>query len=58
MPAVLHNFSFTSEIRYWFQFDSTKTYKLDFLGDDDLWIFVNKRLIRDRYWGNKTSRIV
>jgi fibro-slime domain-containing protein len=44
---VLHNFSFTSEIRYWFQFDSTKTYKLDFLGDDDLWIFVNKRLAVD-----------
>ena len=46
-PAVSHNFSFTSEIRYWFQFDSTKTYKLDFLGDDDLWIFVNKRLAVD-----------
>jgi fibro-slime domain-containing protein len=46
-PAVLHNFSFTSEIRYWFQYDSTKTYKLDFLGDDDLWMFVNKRLAVD-----------
>lgn len=44
---MLHNFSFTSEIRYWFQFDSTKTYKLDFLGDDDLWMFVNKRLAVD-----------
>jgi fibro-slime domain-containing protein len=46
-PSVLHNFSFTSEIRYWFLFDSTKNYKLDFLGDDDLWIFVNKRLAVD-----------
>ena len=44
---MLHNFSFTSEIRYWFQFDSTKTYQLDFLGDDDLWMFVNKRLAVD-----------
>jgi fibro-slime domain-containing protein len=47
VPATLHNFSFTSEIRYWFQFDSTKTYKLDFTGDDDLWMFVNKRLAVD-----------
>ena len=37
-----HNFSFTSEIRYWFPYDSTKTYTLEFLGDDDVWMFVNK----------------
>jgi fibro-slime domain-containing protein len=46
-PAKSHNFSFTSEIRYWFPYDSTKTYKLDFLGDDDVWMFVNKRLAVD-----------
>ena len=45
--APLHNFSFTSEIRYWFPYDSTKTYTLDFLGDDDVWVFVNKRLAVD-----------
>ena len=44
---ALHNFSFTSEVRYWFPYDSTKTYKLDFLGDDDVWMFVNRRLAVD-----------
>ena len=39
--------SFTSEVRYWFPFDSTKTYVLDFLGDDDVWMFVNRRLAVD-----------
>ena len=43
----LHNFSFTSEVRYWFPYDSTKSYKLDFLGDDDVWLFVNRRLAVD-----------
>jgi fibro-slime domain-containing protein len=46
-PAKTHNFSFTSEVRYWFPYDSTKSYKLDFLGDDDVWLFVNKRLAVD-----------
>jgi fibro-slime domain-containing protein len=46
-PAKQHNFSFTTEIRYWFPFDSSKSYKLDFLGDDDLWMFVNKKLAVD-----------
>jgi fibro-slime domain-containing protein len=43
----LHNFSFTSEVRYWFPYDSSKTYQLDFLGDDDVWVFVNRRLAVD-----------
>jgi fibro-slime domain-containing protein len=43
----LHNFSFTSEVRYWFKFESGKTYKLDFVGDDDVWVFVNKKLAVD-----------
>jgi fibro-slime domain-containing protein len=46
-PAKQHNFSFTTEIRYWFPYDSTQTYTLDFLGDDDLWMFVNKKLAVD-----------
>lgn len=42
-----HNFHFTSEVRYWFMYDASKTYKLDFLGDDDVWVFINKKLAVD-----------
>jgi fibro-slime domain-containing protein len=43
----LHNFSFTSEVRYWFKFEAGKTYQLDFVGDDDVWVFINKKLALD-----------
>jgi fibro-slime domain-containing protein len=43
----LHNFSFTSEVRYWFLYDKTKTYTLDFVGDDDVWVFINRTLAVD-----------
>jgi fibro-slime domain-containing protein len=43
----LHNFHFTSEVRYWFQFNATETYVLDFTGDDDVWVFINNRLVVD-----------
>jgi fibro-slime domain-containing protein len=43
----LHNFSFTSEVRYWFKYEAGKTYKLDFVGDDDVWVFINRRLAVD-----------
>ena len=44
---VPHNFSFTSEVKYWFKYDSSKSYQLDFVGDDDVWVFVNKKLALD-----------
>jgi fibro-slime domain-containing protein len=43
----LHNFSFTSEVRYWFLYDKSKSYTLDFVGDDDVWVFINRKLAVD-----------
>src|SRR5690606_19813286 len=40
-----NNFGFTSEIRYWFEYQGGEV--LDFFGDDDLWAFVNGHLAVD-----------
>jgi fibro-slime domain-containing protein len=42
-----HNYSFTTEVRYWFGYVASKKYTLDFMGDDDVWVFVNRKLAVD-----------
>lgn len=40
-----HNYSFTMELHTFFTFK--KGLQFDFLGDDDVWAFVNKKLVLD-----------
>lgn len=42
-----HNFHFSTQVTYWFKYDAKNTARLDFTGDDDVWVFVNDKLAVD-----------
>ncbi|MEI9954472.1 MAG: DUF4215 domain-containing protein [Pseudomonadota bacterium] len=45
--AKAHNFHFTTQVTYWFKYDAKAVARLDFTGDDDVWVFLNDKLAVD-----------
>jgi fibro-slime domain-containing protein len=44
-PGLTHNYGFTSVTRYWFEYTGAAT--LTFVGDDDVFVYINKKLAVD-----------
>jgi fibro-slime domain-containing protein len=44
-PGQAHNYGFTSVVRTWFEYNGTAS--LTFYGDDDVWVYINKKLAVD-----------
>ena len=47
LTGQLHDSYFTDEARYYFVYDGTAGISLQFYGDDDLFIFINGKLVLD-----------